>query len=262
MIRRSILAGSLGAFLGCATPGHVRRVETQVLVLRAETVRQDSVRAASLARIIRLQQQVLDSLTSTRQALRVMEAKTTNDVTDVMRQLLAVQEMVGQSQRNLSQLRGQLDARAEAQSGVPVAPAVPDTLARGPVGVPSASAEQMYNAALQQYRRGSVGTARRGFLDFLQQYPTHPNAVDAMYFVAETFETAAPDTAIVRFGEVRTKFPQSARAPAALYKIGYVFEQYLKDPARARAAYQRVVTEYPRSEDAELAKTRLEALKP
>ena len=262
MIRRWVLAGSLGALVGCATPGNVRRVETQVLVLRAETTRQDSVRAAALARIIRIQQQVLDSLTNTRQALRVMEAKTTNDVTDVMRQLLAVQEMVGQSQRNLSQLRGQLDARAEAQTPTAVAPAAPDTSARGPVAVPAASAEQMYNAALQQYRRGSIGTARRAFLDFLQQYPAHPNVVDAMYFVAETFETGSPDSAIARFGEVRTKYPQSARAPAALYKIGYVFEQYLKDRARAKAAYQRVVTEYPRSEDAELAKTRLEALKP
>lgn len=259
MIRPWVLAGLLGASLGCATPGNVRRVETQVLVLRAETSRQDSVRAAELARIIRLQQQVLDSLTITRQGLRIMEAKSTNDLTDVMRQLLAVQEMVGQSQRNLTQLRGQLDARAEGQPPGPVAPAVPDTSVRV---APSASGEQMYSAALQQYRRGSLGTARKAFLDFLQQYPSHPNTVDAMYFAAETFETSAPDTAIARFGEVRAKFPQSVRAPAALYKIGYVLEQYLKDSARARAAYQRVVTEYPRSEDAELAKTRLEALKP
>ncbi len=259
---RWVLAVSLASLAGCATKGNVRLVETQVLVLRAETARNDSVRAAELARIIRLQQQVLDSLTTTRQALRVMDAKTTNDVTDIMRQLLAVQEVVGQSQRNLSQLRGQLDARAEAQVGLPVAPALPDTTARPAGTVPAASAEQMYNAALQQYRRGSVATARRGFLDFLLQYPSHPNAVDALYFVAETFETVSPDTAIARFAEVSAKHPQSARAPAALYKIGRLYEQSLKDPVRARAAYQRVVAEYPRSEDAELAKTRLEALKP
>ena len=261
-MRRWVLAASLASLAGCATKGNVRRVETQVMALRAETARHESVRAAELARIIRLQQQVIDSLTTTRQALRVMDAKTTNDVTDMMRQLLAVQEVVGQSQRNLSQLRGQLEARAEAQIGTPVAPAVPDTAVRGPGTVPAASAEQMYNAALQQYRRGSVATARRAFLDFLQQYPTHPNAVDALYFVAETFETASPDTAIARFTEVTAKYPQSARAPAALYKVGRLYEQSLKYPVRARAAYQRVVAEYPRSEDADLAKTRLEALKP
>lgn len=55
---------------------------------------------------------------------------------------------------------------------------------------------------------------------------------------------------------------QSRRAPTALYKIGYVLETVKKSPAQARAAYQRLVTEYPRSEDADLARARLESLKP
>ncbi len=259
MNRLLLVALAAGLTAGCATKGSVRQVETQVLVLRAETARQDSVRAAELARIIRLQQQAIDSLNASRQAIRVLEARVGSDLTDVQRQLLQIQELSGQSQRQLSLLKAQLDARAEAQSLGPVDSTRPVDSAAPP---PAASAEQMYVGALQQYQRGSPGVARRAFLEFLQQYPTHPNVPDAMYWVAESFEAELPDTAIARFQQLHAKFPQSRRSPTALYKIGYVLETVKKSPAQARAAYQRLVTEYPRSEDADLARARLESLKP
>ena len=258
-MRLLLVALAAGLTAGCATKGSVRQVETQVLVLRSETARQDSVRAAELARIIRLQQQAIDSLSASRQALRVLEARVGSDLTDVQRQLLQIQELSGQSQRQLSVLKAQLDARAELQTMPPADSARPTDPAAPP---PAASAEQMYVGALQQYQRGSPGVARRAFLEFLQQYPTHPNVPDAMYWVAESFEVELPDTAIARFQELHAKFPQSRRAPTALYKIGYVLETVKKSAAQARAAYQRLVTEYPRSEDADLARARLESLKP
>ncbi|MHB1328155.1 MAG: tetratricopeptide repeat protein [Gemmatimonadales bacterium] len=261
MTRLLLVALAAGLTAGCATKGSVRQVETQVLVLRAETARQDSVRAAELARIIRLQQQAIDSLSASRQALRVLEARVGSDLTDVQRQLLQIQELSGQSQRQLGVLKAQLDARAQTPMAMPVDSIRPaDSTA---VAVPpAASAEQMYVGALQQYQRGSPGVARRAFLEFLQQYPAHPNVPDAMYWVAESFEAELPDTAIARFQELHAKFPQSRRAPTALYKIGYVLETVKKSPVQARAAYQRLVTEYPRSEDADLARARLESLKP
>jgi tol-pal system protein YbgF len=259
--RAGAVVGSTLVLLGCATKGSVRRVETQVLVLRAESSRQDSIRAAELARIIRLQQQVLDSLAVSRQALRVLDAKMGSDLTEVQRQLLQIQELTGQSQRQLSVLKAGLDARAEAQTQV-VPPAVPDSAAPPVTGPSPASAEQMYTGALQNYRRGSVVVARRAFLDFLQQYPNHPNVPDAMYWVAESLQDQAPDSAIARYQEVRTRFPQNRRAATALYKVGYVYETVVKDGAKARAAYQRLIAEYPRSDEADLARSRLESLKP
>lgn len=261
MTRPWVLIALAAAVGGCASKGAVRRVETQVLVLRAETARQDSVRAAELARIIRLQQQVLDSLANTRQSIRVLDARLGADVTDLQRQLVQIQELTGQGQRQLSVLKAQLDARADALAAQPPAAGTPaDSAAPPPALAPSA--EQMYTGALQQYRRGSIAVARRAFLEFLQQYPSHPNVPDANYWVAESFETSDPDSALVRYEAVRTKFPQSRWAPTSLYKIGYVYETVVKDTARARTAYQRLLTEFPRSEDAELARSRLASLKP
>jgi tol-pal system protein YbgF len=254
----------------CATPGQVRMVETQVAVLRAQTARQDSARAAELARIIRLQQSVLDSLTLTRQAVRTLDAKLGVDLTEVQRRLVETQELVGQSQRRITELKTQLDNRAEqrdaALSTAPP-PTKPDSAAAvapvspSPTSATAASADQMYQGALQLYRRGSIATARSAWLEFLKTYPNHPLVPDAVYYIGETFETSAPDSALARYGEVRAKFPQSSRAPTALYKIGLLAERR-KDVATARATYQRVMQEYPRSEEADLARERLASLKP
>jgi tol-pal system protein YbgF len=258
------------ASAACATPGQVRKVETQVAVLRAETARQDSARAAELARIIRLQQSVLDSLVLARQAVRTLDAKLGVDLTEVQRRLVETQELVGQSQRRITELKTQLDNRAEQRDAVlttaPPPATKPDSGAAAAVPVsppaaPAASADQMYQGALQLYRRGSIATARSAWLEFLKTYPNHPLVPDAVYYIGETFEATAPDSALARYGEVRAKFPQSPRAPTALYKIGLLAERR-KDVATARATYQRVMQEYPRSEEADLARERLASLKP
>jgi tol-pal system protein YbgF len=266
-VKRFGLAVIVAAAGGCASPGQVRRVETQVAVLRAETARQDSARAAELARIIRLQQTVLDSLAVTRQSVRTLDAKLGVDLTEVQRRLVETQELVGQSQRRITELKTQLDNRAEQRdAAITTAPVVthPDSGAAPPAAAPpstAASADQMYQGALQLYRRGSIATARSAWLEFLKTYPNHPLVPDAVYYVGETFEASAPDSALARYGEVRAKFPQSPRAPTALYKIGLLAERR-KDVATARATYQRVMQEYPRSEEADLARERLASLKP
>jgi tol-pal system protein YbgF len=244
---------------GCATKGSVMRVETQVLVLRAENARQDSARAAELARVIRLQQQTIDSLVQTRQAIRTLDMRLGNDVTDILRQMLAVQEMTGQSQRQLSILKAQLDARAEAMDARPIA-TQPDTGA-AQTRPPAASADQMFQGALDLHRRGSSATARRAFQDFLLQYPAHPYVPDALHFLGETFETATPDSAVARWNEVLTRFPQSTRAPESLFKIG-ILASRRGDKVAAKAAFDRLIKTYPRSDYAEVARERLKELNP
>jgi tol-pal system protein YbgF len=258
VIARPLLGVAVLAAGGCATKGMVRQVETQIHVLRTENARQDSARAAELARVIRLQQQMFDSLNQSRQAIRLLDVKFGNDVTDVLRQLLAIQEMTGQSQRRLTELKAQLDARAEVQDARPIA-TQPDSSAAVSTA-PTASADQIYQAALEQHRRGNMATARRGFLDFLQQYPNHPGVPDALHFLGETYESAAPDSAVARWNEVVTRFPRSPRAPESLFKLGLTAERR-GDLATARVTFQRLVKEYPRSEHADLARDRLKDMK-
>jgi tol-pal system protein YbgF len=252
---------------GCAAKGDVRRVEDAVMLLRAETVRQDSVRAAQLAQVIAFQQGILDSIAATRAALAGFKGDIAGDLYSINQQLVQVQELTGQSQQRLTELRTQLEARsAEIQAtATPIpgtAPAGTDTASAGQPpagGPPAATADQMYDASLQQLRLGSVRTARLGFTQMLQRYPQSPRAGDATYFIGESWAAESPDSAARYYNLVVQSFPNSPRAATALYKLGLLAETR-KDVASARTCYQRVVQSYPSSDEAALARDRLKTL--
>ncbi len=259
---RLVLPLGLLLLVGCATNGGLRRVETQVAVLRVETARRDSARAAELDRIIALQARMLDSLAHTQQALHAFRSSTVADLADIARQLVQIQELTGQSQQRLSELRSDLEARIQA-SLLAVPPAVPVTPedSAAIALVPTPSANQMYQAAIMQFRRGSLGTARLGFQEYLRAWPNDGQVADALYHIGETWATESPDSAIAYHSQVVDRFPASSRAPTSLYKIGQAAEAR-NDPRAARAAYERLIREYPRAPDVPLAQDRLNALRP
>ena len=255
---RALAATLLGAAAACASPSELKRVQNDVAVLRAETARQDSVRSARLAEIIRVQQRLMDSLEATRVALRNLRGETQQDFYKVEQQLVQLQELTGQSQRRLSELRTQLEQR-EAQIAANPAGGTGDTAAPPPDPAATASADQIYEASVAQLRRGSTTTARTGLRQLLQSYPTSERVPDALYFMGQSFAAENQDSAAAYYTMVVQNHARSARAPAALYNLGLLAERR-KDTAAARGAYQRVLKEYPRADEAALARDRLRAL--
>jgi tol-pal system protein YbgF len=179
------------------------------------------------------------------------------DLYNIQQQLVQLQELTGQSQQRLSELRTQLEARA-AQNETGPGPAAPGDTAQ-PAAASSASADAMYEASLAQLRRGSTSTARLGLREMLRTYPNSPRTPDALYFIGQSFSAENPDSAGVYYSQVVDQYPTSARAPSALYNLGLLAERR-KDPAKAKDAYQRVVQKYPQSDEAALARDRLKAL--
>jgi tol-pal system protein YbgF len=117
----------------------------------------------------------------------------------------------------------------------------------------------MYDLTLQQYRRGSFTTARLGFREFLRLYADDEHAPDALYYVGESFAAENPDSAAAVYQDVVKRYPNSPRAPSALYKLGLLAEQR-GDKAGARTFYARVLAGYPRSDEANLARDKLQTL--
>lgn len=233
---------------GCALRSDVRRLEEQLTTMQDEQARRDSAQAAQLAQVITAQEQAAQALTAVQSDLQAFRGEALGQLYDVQKQLLQVQELTGQSTRRLNELRGELDARGQ------------QLVAPGPAGAPGTpSAVQMYEASLQQLRRGSPSTARAGFRQFLQLYPTAPEAADAVYFIGESFATEAPDSAAAYYLKVADDYPQSARAASALYRLGAMAET-ARDTAAARGYYQRLIAKYPASNEAALARDRLKAL--
>jgi tol-pal system protein YbgF len=173
-------------------------------------------------------------------------------MTEVQRQLVAIQELTGQSQQRISELRAQMDARADAAFAAPEGAPPGDSAAVGDVG-----AQEMFDVSLEQLRRGSPGTARAGFQQFLREYPRHPLAGDAWFFLGESWEASNGDSAAVAYDQVVEQFPDSRRAPTALYRIGLLAER-AGDRRAAEVYYSRVIAGYPRSEEARLARSKLE----
>ncbi|MEP6590088.1 MAG: tetratricopeptide repeat protein [Gemmatimonadota bacterium] len=240
----------------CATPGQVRRVETQVAVMERSQARADSARAAELSRIIALQQTSIDSLVSLRGALERNGRDNQSEFTEVRRSLLALQELSGQSQRRLSELRSQLEVR----TAEPPVRAPGDTTAAGVTPqVAAPSAQAIYQAARAQSQQGAVSSARMGFRRLLEVYPTSPLASDATFGIADTFDPAQPDSARVYYSEVVTKYAASPRAPTALFKLGKLAERR-QDREGARGYYQQVIDRYPQSDEAKLARDALRAI--
>src|SRR6266550_7469461 len=254
---RSACVVALGLAAGCALKGDVRKVEFQVQALQADLARSDAARAAerdTILAAVRLLQQAL----ATQQAYLVqMRGDMRTELLAVQQQLTTVQELAGVSQQRITELRSRIESRSQqadpsASAGAPV----------GPSGNPAGPGpDQMYDVSLQQYRRGSLATARLGLREFLRVFPTHERAPDAMYYVAESFEQAAPDSAAAVYDQLVRTYPNSPRAPSALYKQGVLAEQR-GDKTTARNFYARVIAGYPRSPEADLARQNQQRLRP
>jgi len=266
VIRRAGVLLGLVVLGGCATRGDVQRLENAVLLLRAESERRDSTHIAALDTLATMFRRTADSVAAIRVQVAQIKGDLSGELYSIQQQLVQVQELTGQSQQRLTELRTQLEAREEqiAVTAPPVAPVIPapgaaaDTAARAPASS-APTADQIYEASLAQLRKGSVNTARTGFRELLRLYPQSPRAADALYFVGESYAAERPDTARTYYQQVVDRFASSPRAATALYKMGLLAEQQ-RDVAAARRNYERVVQAYPNSDEAALARDRLRSL--
>jgi tol-pal system protein YbgF len=150
-------------------------------------------------------------------------------------------------------------AEPAAPSAAP-APAAARNPAPPPRARPVGSDQQNYQAAFDLIQARKYEDASRAFRDFLTAFPQSPLADNAQYWLAEThyvrrqFKDALPE-----FMKVTTQYPQAAKMPDALLKIGYC-QIELGDKVAARTSLQQVMKQFPDTTAARLASQRLEQL--
>jgi tol-pal system protein YbgF len=173
------------------------------------------------------------------------------------RQLLQIQELSGQSQRRLQELRASLETRTEAMNAPVPAPSAGDSArpASGP------GPAQLFQVAFDQMQRGSFGSARSGFQDLLNRYPTFEDAPTAQLFIGQSLAEEKNVTAADSVYQlVVSKYPQSKAASTALYKYALSLVAQKKNPA-ARASLNRILKDYPNSDEASLARDLLRTVR-
>jgi tol-pal system protein YbgF len=261
----AVLLTTVGAG-GCALRSDVVKLSLQLDAQQQAAARSDSATKANLSSIARLVQGVLDSLAAQQAMLASMRGDLRVDLYNVQQQLVAVQELTGQSQQRLTEVRAQLEQRSEQLAPAPAAPAAgagqaPATSA-GPAGAAPANPapDQLMELGLQQLRRGSPATARSAFAQFLKTYPTHPRAGDAWFFTGEAWTAERNgDSATAAYRQVVQHYPASGHVAAAMYKLG---TSALGAGRRedAKAQFTQLVAAYPLSEEAALAREQLRTL--
>ncbi|HEV7588465.1 MAG TPA: tetratricopeptide repeat protein [Longimicrobium sp.] len=288
-LRLALAAALLPSLAGClATKQDLETLRTQMDADRAAQTRQ-------IENLIARTQAMLDSLSTQNTRMR---ADMANRLLEVDRQLVQIQALGGQSQQQIRDLQRQLEQRAAearaaqddadsvaAEVSRPPArsapaperpapertttarppadstrtaarPAPPRTPTRRADGAPSA--DEAYDAAMGAYRRGSLSTAREGFQEFLRIAPSDARAPDAQFYVGESY-ARDPDAAIAAYQRVVERWPSSPRASAALLRIAKL-EIARGDRTEARAHLNQILRSYPRSDEADEARTQLDRL--
>jgi tol-pal system protein YbgF len=271
-----LMAGAPWAGGACfATTNDVRVLQSDVQALRQDQARKDSAMLQALEELMVSLRRQNDSLRNISDRLTRTQGDVRGDLYTINQQLLQIQELTGQSQRRLQELRSSIEARQQEAAQAPPTPTtlrdtVRDTVPAGapppaaaspavPAGAPGPN--QLFQSSLDQLRRGSPGSARRGFEELLRLYPTSDVAGEAQFYLGEALaaegNVAAADTA---YATVVSKYAQSPRAATALYKRALLLQQR-GNIAQARTALNDLVRRYPRSDEAQLARERLRTMK-
>jgi tol-pal system protein YbgF len=158
----------------------------------------------------------------------------------------------------LKELTGKMDKLTSRQAEIEKPPS--KELLSEIKGV-SAGAGDLYKDAYETFQKNDLEGARRKFEVFLKQYPNTELSDNAQFWIGETFYLKKDyEKAILEYEKAIAKYPEGDKIPSALFKQALAFLE-LGDKTNARNLLRRVIERYPQSDQAEMAKKRLEAIK-
>jgi tol-pal system protein YbgF len=119
----------------------------------------------------------------------------------------------------------------------------------------------LYRDAYETFQKGNLEEARRRFEAFLKQYPNTELSDNAQFWIGETYYLKRDfEKAILEYEKAITKYPEGDKVPAALFKQALAFSE-LGDKTNTRSTLRKVIERYPHSDQADMARKRLEALR-
>ncbi len=120
-------------------------------------------------------------------------------------------------------------------------------------------APELYARALKVIREDQDFASGRELMEtFLNRYPQDALAVNAAYWVGETYYAEKNyEKAILQFEDIIQKYNDHPKVASAMLKQALAFES-AGDHATARTLLQRVIEEFPLSGEAVIAKKKLQ----
>jgi TolA-binding protein len=139
------------------------------------------------------------------------------------------------------------EVRDAASRPAPVMNRQPERAATPPAsGFPGEqSADQLILQALEDYRGGSIATAKMEYEAFIEDYPDDPRVAQARFGRAVILmETDDPEVALTAFQEIRQLYPDDVNVPSSMYHIAELYVETGK-PDDARDTLRRLIATYP-----------------
>ncbi len=126
---------------------------------------------------------------------------------------------------------------------------------------PSAgSPEAVYQEGVRLVMNDKPAESRTVLTKFLQTYPTSKLAPNALYWLGETYYSEKRYAqSILKFKEVGQRFPKANKVPDSLLKIGLAYDK-LGDAENARFYLNTLISDYPKSNPASIARSRLKEI--
>jgi len=114
--------------------------------------------------------------------------------------------------------------------------------------------------AVGMVRSGDPQGAIQRLREFLRKSPRSDSADDAQFFIGEAYYSLRDfNRAILEFNEVLLRYPRGDRVPAALLRQAFAFAE-LGDKVDARLVLQKLVSEHPKTAEAERGRQKLAEL--
>ncbi len=166
-------------------------------------------------------------------------------------QILATR--ITESDRQFSALVRRLES-IQVQLSAPVSPDTSVAQSR------SFDPGELYDLALRDYQRGSYDVAVRQFAQYIEYFPDSDLADDAQYYIGDCYYTQSLYTqALDAYEMLLDAYPDGNKVPATLLKIAFI-KVARKELPEARSYLERVIGEFPDTEEAQLARMRLDLM--
>lgn len=180
-----------------------------------------------------------------------------DEMTSMKGQVEATSRILQAQREELMQLIQDLQARVTTLEERMGGFAAQGGSATGRVNQAAGAEGAAYQQGLDQLNGGRFLESASAFEGFLQQYPKSQFAPSARFMVAESFYLSRDyKRAIKEYQVYLEKYPKDAKVAEAILKQGNSFFE-LGMMEEARAFYEKVATSYPKSKEAQAARTKI-----
>jgi len=247
----------------------VALLQQQVRDLHASVERNNAALQTLLEQSVDAVNRMDTTVTALEKSVQQAQGTTNTRVDALATQVQSLRDSVDEMAARLGRMAQQLSETQSVLQSVdarlaPPAPAGPTTGATPPATAPAPqpppSAKALYDNALRDFTSGKYDLAWQQFSDYLKFYARSELAGNAQFYLGEIrYRQEDYRGAIEEYDKVLASYPASFKVAAAQFKKGYALLE-LNDRDAAVQVLKALIDKYPRTEEARLARERLQRL--